>query len=48
MANCEAISDLDFLAILAADSEKGADYTHLILVWSDSVVEDGEDDLDEV
>ena len=48
MADCEAISDLDFLAIFAADSEEGADYAHLILVWSDGVVEDGEDDLDEV
>lgn len=45
MAHGEAIPDFNFLAIFAADAEEGADYTLLLSVSAERVVEDGEDGL---
>ena len=41
----EAVADLDFLAIFAADTEQGADYALLVGIAAERVVKDGEDSL---
>ncbi len=41
MPDCEAVADLDFLAIFAADAEEGTNYALLVGVTAQGVVEDG-------
>ena len=46
VANGEAVPNLHFLSIFAADAEKGTDYALLVGVTAEGMIKDGENGLE--